>query len=191
MLSDTRSLIVRHGLDVRFRPMAVRRVFDETGGLPLPKRHPVRQRYRLVELQRWREKRGLPLNLQPKFAGMDTTLADRSVIALIANGRDPDAFVRLAGATQWANELDLSAPDVLADLLAKSGTPDPAAILAGAASTTTAAELEANYDAALSAGVFGVPSFVLDGEVFWGQDRLELLYDALKSGRAPFRPMIS
>ena len=48
----------RHELDINYKPVFLGRVFAETGGLPLDKRHPVRQRYRLVELQRWREKRG-------------------------------------------------------------------------------------------------------------------------------------
>jgi len=47
----------RHGCAIDYRPMPLRSVFDETGGLPLPKRHPVRQRYRLVDLQRWRDRR--------------------------------------------------------------------------------------------------------------------------------------
>jgi 2-hydroxychromene-2-carboxylate isomerase len=46
---------------------------------------------------------------------------------------------------------------------------------------------EQNRQDALAADVFGSPAYVLDGEVFWGQDRIELLVDALKSGRAPYR----
>ena len=57
--------------------MPVRRLFDETGGLPLPKRHPVRQAYRLVELQRWREIRGLALDLKPAHPLANSALGDR------------------------------------------------------------------------------------------------------------------
>lgn len=178
----------RHDVAIRYRPMPVRRVFDETGGLPLPKRHPVRQRYRLVELQRWRARRDLPLNLQPRFRGSDFTLADRCVVALVAAGLDPDPFVRRAGAGLWVDEADLGDADVLATLLAESGTPDHSRILVAAESDEIAARHERNYADALAAGIFGAPSYVLDGEVFWGQDRLDLLDEALTSGRPAYRP---
>ena len=54
-----------HGLKVNYKPVVLVDLFSETGGLPLMKRHPVRQRYRMVELQRWRGKRGLNFHLQP------------------------------------------------------------------------------------------------------------------------------
>ncbi|HEX2135940.1 MAG TPA: DsbA family protein, partial [Microvirga sp.] len=56
----------RHGLAINYKPVSLGRVFTETGGLPLPQRHPVRQRYRLVELQRWRDRRRLSFNIHPK-----------------------------------------------------------------------------------------------------------------------------
>ena len=71
----------RHDCTIDYRPMPLRSVFDETGGLPLPKRHPVRQRYRLLDLQRWREARHLPLVLQPKHFPFDPSSADRMTIA--------------------------------------------------------------------------------------------------------------
>lgn len=79
-------LAKQHGLVVRYRPTPLRSVFDETGGLPLPKRHPVRQRYRVLELQRWRARRGLPLTLFPKYFPYDVSLADRVVLAIVARG---------------------------------------------------------------------------------------------------------
>ena len=84
----------RHGASIAFVPLPLRRLFPETGGLPLPKRHPVRQRYRLVELQRWRALRGLPLNLEPGSAPMDPEPADRLVLTIQQAGHDPDAFMR-------------------------------------------------------------------------------------------------
>src|ERR671920_296818 len=67
----------RHGVEVNHKPVFLGRVFSETGGLPLSQRHPARQRYRIVELQRWREKRGLAFNLQPKHWPFHVTLRDR------------------------------------------------------------------------------------------------------------------
>jgi 2-hydroxychromene-2-carboxylate isomerase len=62
-------------------------------------------------------------------------------------------------------------------------------VLARAEAPETAAIYARNGDEAIAADVFGAPGYVLDGEVFWGQDRLELLEDALASGRAPYRPL--
>src|SRR5215204_6907753 len=82
----------RQRVAVNYKPVFLGRVFAQTGGLPLPQRHPARQRYRLVELQRWREKRGLSFNLQPKHWPFDVNLPDRFIIAILATGNDPDPF---------------------------------------------------------------------------------------------------
>lgn len=171
-----------HDLDVNFKPVFLGEVFAQTGGQPLGKRHPARQRYRLIEMQRWREKRGLPLNLQPKFWPFDVALADRSIIGIIAGHQSPDAFIRAAFSAVWHEEKDLANEAVLAALLAATGH-DAGHILDLARSGTTEAIYALNLENAVAADVFGSPSYVLDGEVFWGQDRLELLADALQSGR--------
>src|SRR3712207_5131122 len=79
----------RHGLSVNHKPVFLGRVFAETGGLPVNQRHPARQRYRLVDLQRWREKRGLAFNLKPKHWPFDATLADRFVVGDRHGGPGP------------------------------------------------------------------------------------------------------
>ncbi len=119
------------------------------------KRHPVRQRYRMVELQRWRDKRGLNFHLQPANWPFNARLADGVAIAAIEAGRDPDPFLRRAFAAVWEDQLNLADPAILVKMADDSGLPSPV--------------------------------YVLGGEVFWGQDRIELLADALKSGRAPYR----
>ncbi|MGO4283780.1 2-hydroxychromene-2-carboxylate isomerase [Bosea sp. TAB14] len=177
----------RHGASIVYRPMPLRSVFDETGGLPLPKRHPVRQRYRLVDLQRWRERRGLPLVLEPKHFPFDPSLADRVAVAILAAGADPAGFIADVMAGVWAREEDMREPEAIRACAVRAGF-DSEALLAQAASETVRQRYEATLSEAVAAGVFGAPSYVLDGEVFWGQDRLELLDSALSSGRAPYRP---
>lgn len=181
-------IAARHGAAIQYRPMPVRRVFDETGGLPLPRRHPVRQRYRLVELQRWRERRGLPINLAPKHAPFDATLADLCVAALLVAGRDPGAFVRAAAAGFWAEDRDLADPETIVTVLREAGSDSPGQVLDEARGEPALALYEANFVAALAAGIFGAPTYSLDGELFWGQDRLELLDEALASRRPAYRP---
>ena len=175
----------RHGASVTFVPLPLRRLFPETGGLPLPKRHPVRQRYRLVELQRWRALRDLPLNLEPKGAPLDPEPLDGLVIAIQAAGHDPDGFMRRVFSAHWAEDRDLGDRVVRAELLAAEGL--PAELLDASESGEVLATYEGHLERGLREGIFGAPSYVLQGEIFWGQDRLPLLEDALASGRAPFR----
>ncbi len=175
----------RHGCAVTYKPVFLGEVFSETGGLPLARRHPVRQRYRLVELQRWREKRGVPLNIHPKFWPFEVSLADRCVIALQAAGIDPAAFTSRAFAGVWARDENLADEAVLAAIAAEVGV-DAGTMLADAHSEAVAAIYAGNIADALAADVFGSPSYVVDGEVFWGQDRLDLLADMLASGRPAY-----
>ncbi len=175
----------RFALKVQYKPVNFGRVFSETGGLPLPQRPAVRQRYRLVELQRWRDRRGLTFNIRPKHFPFDVALLDRTIIALINRDRNPDAFMRLAFDAIWEEERDLADPAVIANLLAECGYA-PGPVLEEARGPASEAVYLLNIENALAADVFGAPSYVLDGEVFWGQDRLELLEDALSSGRAAY-----
>ena len=98
-------------------------LFSETGGLPLMKRHPVRQRYRMVELQRWRDKRGLKFHLQPANWPFNARLADGVVIAAIEAGLDPDRYLRRAFAAVWEDQLNLADPATIANSPTNSGLP--------------------------------------------------------------------
>jgi 2-hydroxychromene-2-carboxylate isomerase len=179
----------RHGVEVNYKPVFLGRVFAETGGLPLAQRHPARQRYRMVELQRWREKRGLSFNLQPKHWPFDANLPDRFIIAVSAIGKDPDPFLRRAFAAIWEEERDLADPLVLAELAEEEGL-DSTSLMNLATGSATEAIYALNLENAVGGDVFGSPAYVLDREVFWGQDRLDLLDDALKSGRPAYSPML-
>lgn len=180
------AIAAKHGCGVDYRPMPLRLVFDETGGLPLAKRHPQRQRYRMLELQRWRERRNLPLILQPTHLPFDPSLADRIVIAITDAAGDPGRFMGEVLAGLWARDEDLSQRETIVGLANAAGF-DGHALLAAAESDAVLQRYQATLADAVAAGVFGAPSYVRDGEVFWGQDRLELLDAALASGRAAYR----
>lgn len=176
----------RHSVAINYKPVFVGRVFAETGGLPLQKRHPVRQRYRMLELQRWRERRGLPLNLKPKYSPFDVAHADRVVLAILVSKGDPDPFIRAAFHAIWADERNLGERAVVAEIAREAGL-DHEPLVRLAEGTITEAAYLLNQENAVAADVFGSPAYTLDGEVFWGQDRLEFLDDALASGRPPYR----
>ncbi len=178
------AICARHGVAIRYKPMPIGEVFDATGSLPLPKRPPARQRYRFVEMQRWRDKRGLPLVLKPRHFPFDATLLNRAIAGLAEAGRDPGPLAGAALSALWAEDRNLGDETEAGRVIAEAGF-DPAETLALARSDAAAEAYARNGRDAVAADVFGAPGYVLDGEVFWGQDRLELLDDALASGRGP------
>jgi len=184
-----RDVVAAHDLKVNHKPVVLVDLFSETGGLPLIKRHPVRQRYRMVELQRWRDKRGLNFHFQPKYIPLNARLADGVVIAAIEAGLDPDPYLRRAFPAVWEEELNLADPAVVAKLAEEAGLPGKK-LVERSASEDISAAYEQNRQDAITADVFGSPVYVLEGEVFWGQDRIELLADALKSGRKAYSSKI-
>lgn len=180
-------LAARHGATINYRPVRLADVWAVSGAVPLGQRSPTRQRYRRIELQRIAEMRGLKLNLDPKHFPVDPTLADRSVIALVEAGRPPRAFLGRVHKALWAEDRDISDRGLIAELLRKEGH-DADAVLAFAESAEAERIHVANSQAAITADAIGAPTYVLNGEPFWGQDRLDLLDRALQSERPPFTP---
>ncbi len=171
----------RHGAAVNIKPAKFGPIFEQTGGLPLPKRAPARRAYRMMELKRWREVRNVPVTLEPKHFPCDDTVATRLLIAAKLAGKDAHKLSLELGRALWEREENLADPAAVAAAAQRAGL-DEAALRA---SGPTDAELDALHEQytreALAAGVFGAPSFVLSsGEIFWGQDRLELLERQLK-----------
>ena len=172
------------GAEVKVRPMDLGgKVFPVSGGLPLGQRAPQRQAYRLVELARFREHLGVPLNLKPKCFPVAGDDAARLIIA-VDNADGSAAALRLTGAVLaavWVQERDIASAATRAELLAECGLP------AQRAEEALAPEVQATYaqytQQAIEAGVFGSPSYVVAGEIFWGQDRLDFLQRRLAALR--------
>ena len=172
----------RNDATVNIKPSKFGPIFEQTGGLPLPKRSPQRRAYRMMDLKRWREVRDIPLTLEPKHFPCDDTAAARLIIAAKLQGKDAHKLSIELGRALWEREETLADPAAVALAAERAGL-DAAELRASGPSD---AELDALHEQftseALAAGVFGAPSFVLpSGEIFWGQDRLELLERALKT----------
>jgi carboxymethylenebutenolidase len=166
----------KYGADVTIWPVDFGSVFAVSGGLPLPKRAPQRQAYRMMELKRWRDHVGVKLNLEPKFFPSNEVPAAKSVIALREQGRMADA-IKLAHAVLyalWADEKNPGDPATLQAIITACGL-DAAEVVKAGEAPEMAAKREAYTRHAIDQGVFGAPSFVIDGEIFWGQDRLEFV----------------
>lgn len=180
-------LAARHEAKIRYRPIDIRGVWANSGSVPLGERTPLRQRYRRVELQRFAEWRGLPLDLEPKYFPVDSAIADKVAIALVESGRDPSGFVWRAHQGVWAKGENIAdAAQLSAYLEAEEHDPQP---LIEFAQSARAEEIrQANTKDAADGDAVGAPVYVCQGEPFWGQDRLDLLDRMLETGRAPFRP---
>lgn len=173
----------RHGATVNIKPAKFGAVFEQTGGLPLPKRSPQRQAYRLMDLKRWREVRERPLTLEPKFFPSNEAAATRLVIAAKLQGKDAHRFSLECGRAIWEREENLAEAAVIDAAAARAGLDVKALRAAAPSDAELDALLEQYTEEAIKAGVFGAPSYVLpSGEIFWGQDRLDLLDRALKMG---------
>jgi carboxymethylenebutenolidase len=178
-----RDIARAHGATVRVRPVDLGgKVFPVSGGLPLAKRAPQRQAYRLLELKRFSEWLKAPLNPQPRFFPVNGDDAAKLIIATdLKDGTE--AAMRLATGVMravWAEERNIADEPTLAALLAEAGL--PAARLEEAHSQAAHERYEAYTQQAIDAGVFGAPSYVVDGEIFWGQDRLDFLERRLQQG---------
>lgn len=174
-------LAERHSARVVLHPLNLGLVFPATGGLPLPKRAPARRFYRLVELRRWSEYLGLPLNLEPRHFPTDEKLAAAMVLA--QQEQDPAAALQLAGAVLravWAEERDIAERDTLLTLAARLEL-DGAALIRAAEDPRFTEHVDQDSEAAVARGVFGVPTYVFRDELFWGQDRLDFLDRALSA----------
>lgn len=169
------ALCAKHGASIDQKPVDLGRVFPVSGGLPLKQRAPQRQAYRLVELARWQSLLGIPLNAQPKFVASGPDLAARWTFAAIEHdARRALEFTSAVMRARWAEERDIAEPSTLAACAERAGLPADAL-----AARAEAPEITVRYDAvtqeAIDRHVFGTPWYVVDGEPFWGQDRLDFV----------------
>lgn len=167
---------------VVYRPIDLLRVFRETGGTPLAAMSPARQAFRARERERWSDWLGMPVKARPAHHPVDEALAAQLLMAAEdAHGSAvvwPLAQRMLAGV--WVHDLDISQATTLAQMARDEGL-DGDALLTQADTPAMRERFNANTDEAMATGVFGVPSFVIDGDLHFGQDRLDFVERALRS----------
>jgi 2-hydroxychromene-2-carboxylate isomerase len=164
------AVAARRGARIVYRPFQLFRVFEATGTPPVKDRHVSRQQYRLQDIARVARMEELPVNLQPAHWPTNPAPASAAIVnAQAAGGGDLGGLARGFLRAVWAEDRDIADDAVVRDVLAAHGfEPDLAdRDLLGAMET-----LERNTEEALRRGVFGAPTYVVGGEVFWGQDRL-------------------
>ncbi|MGB7299995.1 MAG: 2-hydroxychromene-2-carboxylate isomerase [Burkholderiaceae bacterium] len=164
---------------IELKPFDLGQVFPVSGGLPLGKRAPQRQVYRLAELARWRDFLQLPLTVEPKFFPTPADAAMQLIVAANQLSGDAAAFA-LAGAIMkalWAEETDIADAQSLRAIATAQGLDYDQLIKAAPAAVETIA---ANTREAIDTQVFGSPWFRINGQNFWGQDRLDFVERALR-----------
>jgi 2-hydroxychromene-2-carboxylate isomerase len=169
------ALAQQHGAQIAVMPINLGDVFPVSGGLPLSKRAPQRQAYRLAELERWSQFLAKPMHVKPRYFPANGDLAAYWILA--ANETGTPQALALAGAVGralWEQERDIADEATMAAIGSECGL-DVAALGARAKAPDIAARYGALTQEAIARGIFGAPTYVYRDELFWGQDRLDFL----------------
>jgi 2-hydroxychromene-2-carboxylate isomerase len=171
------AIAASRGAQVAWRPMLLGGVFKATGNAS-PVSVPAKGRWMADDIRRWARRYGVPFAFNPHFP-INTLTLMRGAVGM--QMREPDAFLRyldVVFAAMWREPRNLGDPAVAADVLRDGGI-DPARVAALAALPEVKAQLIANTDEAVARGAFGAPTFFVGDEMFFGQDRLEFVREAL------------
>lgn len=169
----------KHQASISIYPVDLSIVLPATGGIPLPKRSQQRKDYRMQELTRWREFLEVPLTLQPKYFPVSDQIAAAMVLAI--REKDANQAIQFAGCCLraiWAEERDISDRSTLVSI-AKENNVDGEALMEQ--EETMLSSRRADSEAAIERGVYGAPTYIVEDEVFWGQDRLDFVDRKLAS----------
>jgi 2-hydroxychromene-2-carboxylate isomerase len=177
------------GRTIRHRPNDLRRVVPASGSTPFSQRSKGHYAYFFRrEIDRWAEERGAPVMVgRPTYHDNDMTLCNGMLIAAIVQGHNVDQLAHVMMESHWRDDSDLADRDTLAELGKRVGL-DPIPLLDAALSDAVQAIYEANTREAIERCVFGSPTYFVDGDMFYGQDRLELVERALRQPYAASPP---
>ncbi len=180
-MSQVDEVARRAGATVVSRPMLLGGLFKAIGqvNVPMASWSAERQAYVMADMPRWAAYWGVPFSFPTRFP-MNSVKALRATLAAPASLQRAlrDAIFR----AYWAEDRDISDDAVLAELLAGAGA-DADQVLAATQAPEVKAELIAATQLAVDRGVFGAPTFIVEGELYWGQDRLQLVDERLRSSR--------
>ena len=168
----------KHGATITYKPFGLLKVFEETGTLPPGQRHPSRQAHRLQELARISKMNQMDINLKPAHWPTNPVPSMSAIIAAqSAGGGNLGGLVQSLLRACWAEEKDIAEDGVVKAALEDNGFD---AKLADSGMLTGSETIERNTNEALERGVFGAPTYLVDDQVIWGQDRLAHLDAYLK-----------
>ena len=174
------AIVEKYNIEVEEKPFdIIGKIFANTGGIPVPKRHQSRQKYRLVEIERIGKKLDIPINPKPQFFPLsDPHLPAKFILASNKLGNKL-YFSNICLKYLWSQEKDISDMNILQEIC-NGLSLNFEEMKKIASSPEIQIQYEKNSQQAIDSDVFGAPSYVFNGEVFWGQDRLDYLEDSLK-----------
>jgi 2-hydroxychromene-2-carboxylate isomerase len=160
-------------------PVNYGKIFSETGGLPLGKRSEQRKSYRLMELARWREELNVPINIHPKFFPASDLTAALMVTLVAQRGGDAIGLTGLFQRLVWIEDGNIADEATAIETANRAGF-NGEELLKDSQAPDIKSQYEKNTEDAIARGVFGAPTYIIDNELFWGQDRLQFVDKALK-----------
>lgn len=169
-------MAARHNARLVWRPMLLGALFKATGNQS-PAMNPAKGRYMLIDFQRYARHYGVPMKFNPFFP-INTMTLMRGAVALLEDARFDDYLTTVFNAI-WVDEQNMGQPEVVAAVLEKAGF-DAHALLAQCSEDAVKEKLKANTEEAAARGAFGAPTVYVDGEMFFGQDRLPMIEKALQ-----------
>jgi 2-hydroxychromene-2-carboxylate isomerase len=174
----------RLGVDVCWRPFNVRKLFVEQTNIPFPKEKAAKVAYMWRDIERRAKRFGLDWNGVPPYPVDRSGLANRLGVIGAREGWAA-AFTQAAYRAWFIDHQDFGQPEVAHALLLKLEL-DAIALIERANSEAGKADFDAETDIARSLGIFGVPTFAVGTEIFWGHDRMEDAFEwALNQPNVP------
>lgn len=177
-------LVRRTGVEVDVLPVDLSQVFAATGGTPFPQRTEARRSYRQLELARWSGRLGVPLRLEPRHYPVDRGPSSRLLIAARNAGVDALALSHAVLRAIWSEDRDIADWATLERIADGCGAGGAALVRMAQRPEIGKLYLD-NTRRAVEAQVFGSPTFVVESERFWGQDRLDFLEERIQRSASP------
>ena len=180
------AICVAHDMVLEHRPIALSPVVEAVGGLSFADRTQAHVDYYFGrEIERWAEYRGVEiLNQRPTYHDNALDLSNGMLIAATVQGADVDTLAHAVLQAHWRDDIDLAEPEALMAVANRHGL-DATPLLDAALSDPIQAIHAANTAEAITRNVFGSPTYGLDGDMFYGQDHLELMERAITQPYAP------
>ena len=176
------ALAQEYGVAIDYRPVNLPEVYARTGGILLSQRSKQRQDYRIAELNRWKKRLGIPLNIEPKYFPVNQDASSRLIVAAKRAGLPLGQLTFAIMRGMWADDVDI-ADEATLRKIAAALVPDVDALLAASKAPEVQAEYQRYTDQAPVDGVFGSPFYLYGGDILWGQDRLDFLEELLAEKR--------
>jgi 2-hydroxychromene-2-carboxylate isomerase len=169
-------LAAHRGATVRWKPVVLAAVFKAAGNV-MPATSPPKAQYMLVDLARWAKRYDVPFVMSSRFP-LNTVKPERLIVAAQDTGR-ADALALALFRGMWVEDRDISAESEMRAIASAAGF-DADALLAAIETQPVKDALRANTDEAIARGMFGAPTFCVDDQLFWGNDRLDFVDEALR-----------